>query len=411
MRDFEICFAHGQSYRLAVGSTLTIGRLNGDLTFEDQGLLSRTHCQVSVSEKGVYVADLGSLNGTWVNRDRLQQRKLQILRESDRVHIGELSFQVRLGGKRPALWGASPRAGRRFTSRRSTPSIGTWLLSLVLGSLILGALIPRSEKFREILSQWGELNSLLIHFGGGKRLEAKKPLVNIRLGSPLLSAPVVEVKEIVEESSSPTSGLKAAVEEYLASPDFQLLFEANPENEAAYSSCVREEAATSEVMQFEDEVGRDHSRRLAAVLLACTYRNSYSLQITAHQTLDWNALGAAQLTDFVRTAYAQRFPAGEYKSVLPDVGDARVRPCAETRLREDHASPLDFFEAVQNSSLEVSKSFLSDLGDRCAYRESASVTVVSEEAARIEDAPLLEKESLPENSAVIDESDPYSVLD
>ncbi|MBL8999537.1 MAG: FHA domain-containing protein [Phycisphaerae bacterium] len=58
--------------------------------------VSRHHCEVSVSDDGVAVRDLGSSNGTFINKERVQQASVH---PGDLVSIGGLVFAVRINGK------------------------------------------------------------------------------------------------------------------------------------------------------------------------------------------------------------------------------------------------------------------------------------------------------------------------
>ena len=63
----------GQSYRLANGTSLTIGRIEGknDISLPTAASVSGRHCTVSVSGNSVTVTDLGSTNGTYVDDRKL----------------------------------------------------------------------------------------------------------------------------------------------------------------------------------------------------------------------------------------------------------------------------------------------------------------------------------------------------
>lgn len=73
---------------------LTIGREEGDIVLGGDTAASRLHAQVTLDEDGrVYVEDLGSTNGTWVNQHRVG-RKVELHR-GDWLQIGETTFQLR----------------------------------------------------------------------------------------------------------------------------------------------------------------------------------------------------------------------------------------------------------------------------------------------------------------------------
>ena len=76
----------------AAGSTvlvdadvLTLGRDPGSDVFLDDVTVSRKHAELRRREDGFYVHDLGSLNGTYVNRERVDITKLA---SRDEIQIG-----------------------------------------------------------------------------------------------------------------------------------------------------------------------------------------------------------------------------------------------------------------------------------------------------------------------------------
>jgi predicted component of type VI protein secretion system len=58
--------------------------------------VSRHHCEVAVTDDGVSVRDLGSSNGTYVNKERVQQAGVAA---GDLLSIGGLVFVVRMDAK------------------------------------------------------------------------------------------------------------------------------------------------------------------------------------------------------------------------------------------------------------------------------------------------------------------------
>ena len=58
--------------------------------------VSRQHCQLLVAADSVSIRDLGSRNGTLVNGERVMGQRG--LTDGDRLQIGPLVFEVRVGG-------------------------------------------------------------------------------------------------------------------------------------------------------------------------------------------------------------------------------------------------------------------------------------------------------------------------
>jgi pSer/pThr/pTyr-binding forkhead associated (FHA) protein len=60
------------------------------------GEISRHHCEISVRDGKVSVRDLGSSNGTFVNRRRVTHTDLQA---GDLIAVGEMVFVVKMDGR------------------------------------------------------------------------------------------------------------------------------------------------------------------------------------------------------------------------------------------------------------------------------------------------------------------------
>jgi len=72
---------------------LIIGRRDADLTIADQEL-SRRHAAVRPTETGVVIEDLGSLNGTFVDGERISGAVTLTADAAIRVGISEMSLQL-----------------------------------------------------------------------------------------------------------------------------------------------------------------------------------------------------------------------------------------------------------------------------------------------------------------------------
>jgi hypothetical protein len=73
-------------FRLAAGAT-TIGRALGAQIRLDHGHISRRHATMTADSRGVQLLDNRSLNGTWVNGERVVATAL---RSGDLIEIGPL---------------------------------------------------------------------------------------------------------------------------------------------------------------------------------------------------------------------------------------------------------------------------------------------------------------------------------
>lgn len=68
------------------GERFLIGRVPECQVIIEDGRLSRRHCELVRTEKGYKVVDLGSRNGTWVNRESVRER---LLEHGDVIRIGD----------------------------------------------------------------------------------------------------------------------------------------------------------------------------------------------------------------------------------------------------------------------------------------------------------------------------------
>jgi serine/threonine protein kinase len=81
------------TYVLNRGDVLVIGRsLNVDVSVDDLRV-SRRHAQIEHGDKGVFVSDLRSANGTFVNGQRITKAAL---RPGDRLQVGNADLKVQL---------------------------------------------------------------------------------------------------------------------------------------------------------------------------------------------------------------------------------------------------------------------------------------------------------------------------
>lgn len=69
-----------------IGARTLIGRSPECDVFLDDVTVSRRHAEILVTEDGVTIRDLGSLNGTFVNRHRIDEAPLE---DDDEVQVGK----------------------------------------------------------------------------------------------------------------------------------------------------------------------------------------------------------------------------------------------------------------------------------------------------------------------------------
>jgi pSer/pThr/pTyr-binding forkhead associated (FHA) protein len=75
----------GEAFTVA-GPRMTIGRSPEAEIFLDDVTVSRNHALLVSRRDGLYIDDLGSLNGTYVNRRRIESHRLQ---NGDELQVGK----------------------------------------------------------------------------------------------------------------------------------------------------------------------------------------------------------------------------------------------------------------------------------------------------------------------------------
>jgi pSer/pThr/pTyr-binding forkhead associated (FHA) protein len=84
----------GSSYRLERAVT-TVGRHPDSDIFLDDVTVSRRHVRIDRDAQGYLMNDVGSLNGTYVNRTRVDEARLH---HGDEVQVGRYRLSFVLGG-------------------------------------------------------------------------------------------------------------------------------------------------------------------------------------------------------------------------------------------------------------------------------------------------------------------------
>jgi len=84
-------------------SRTVVGRQTGCQLRIGSGEVSREHCEVVVEEGSAIVRDLGSRNGTYVNRVKVNEKRLEA---GDLVSIGPVVFLTQIDGE-PAEFDAA----------------------------------------------------------------------------------------------------------------------------------------------------------------------------------------------------------------------------------------------------------------------------------------------------------------
>lgn len=81
----------GELYPLFENREMTLGRNPTNNIFIRDKNVSREHCQIVVTEDGVFLTDLQSTNGTFVNDEKVEQCDLKT---GDEVRVGTTLLQL-----------------------------------------------------------------------------------------------------------------------------------------------------------------------------------------------------------------------------------------------------------------------------------------------------------------------------
>jgi pSer/pThr/pTyr-binding forkhead associated (FHA) protein len=79
-------------FRILPGSVKTIGRSTGADFIVEAALVSRVHCRLTAGASELEVADLESTNGTFVNGERVVERRT--LKAGDRLGVGRVELMI-----------------------------------------------------------------------------------------------------------------------------------------------------------------------------------------------------------------------------------------------------------------------------------------------------------------------------
>jgi pSer/pThr/pTyr-binding forkhead associated (FHA) protein len=101
----------------------TIGRHRAAALSLQDRKMSRRHAVILYADHHFYLLDLNSMNGSYVNGDRVQQR--QLLRDGDRVCLGHTEFSFYVSQQFRTLDLIHPEVFSRFShlESRSTPFV------------------------------------------------------------------------------------------------------------------------------------------------------------------------------------------------------------------------------------------------------------------------------------------------
>ncbi len=85
---------NGRNYRIEEGQEITFGRAFDNTVHIDDVSVSRHHAVIKWKKGLMYITDLKSTNGTFVNSERVEDNFFYELNYMDEVKIGNVTFKV-----------------------------------------------------------------------------------------------------------------------------------------------------------------------------------------------------------------------------------------------------------------------------------------------------------------------------
>jgi ABC transport system ATP-binding/permease protein len=79
------------TFRLAAGAVKTVGRAPRADFIVDAALVSRLHCRLTATDRGLDVVDLKSTNGTFVNGKRISKASIAA---GDKLRVGRVELRL-----------------------------------------------------------------------------------------------------------------------------------------------------------------------------------------------------------------------------------------------------------------------------------------------------------------------------
>lgn len=88
----SVFFLAHKDLLLRIDSRTILGREKGNIILEENDLLSSVHCEFRLTPLNLYVKDLSSANGVWVNGSRIEPNVDVKLEAGDRLKVGRDEF-------------------------------------------------------------------------------------------------------------------------------------------------------------------------------------------------------------------------------------------------------------------------------------------------------------------------------
>jgi pSer/pThr/pTyr-binding forkhead associated (FHA) protein len=88
-----LCIKHGLRTFVLLSNETVVGRSSECGVTIQSSVVSRHHCRIRRAKDALYIVDLGSSNGTWVNRTAVGRREVRA-QAGDLIKIGYVVLEV-----------------------------------------------------------------------------------------------------------------------------------------------------------------------------------------------------------------------------------------------------------------------------------------------------------------------------
>lgn len=148
---FNLFLVHQETgQRYPVGEEVVLGRTSGDILFPDDPKVSTQHARVLKTPKGVAVHDLGSSNGTSIDGNKLDPKKVYVFKAGSVLSLGSQQLKLTEVSLAKAVRRAKSSRRRKRRKSKSIFDVQTFLALLLVvgaGSIMLKSYLPDLRGF------------------------------------------------------------------------------------------------------------------------------------------------------------------------------------------------------------------------------------------------------------------------
>lgn len=151
MFELLICTGKLKGRRLSLpDAEVIVGRSEKCAIRIPSTLVSRNHCALRKAADGIWVRDLGSQNGTYINDAVISDPVL--LQHGDQLRVGALVFQMEQRGETVGEAATSPKSAKSKPGPTTESQIADWLTRVPVKSAPSDTTIIKRSMLPEVTS-------------------------------------------------------------------------------------------------------------------------------------------------------------------------------------------------------------------------------------------------------------------